>query len=156
MQSETNSTARYFISITLVTTMLGWSGHLTSFSWIKTCYNGLFRQNKKGHFNVPYGSYKNPRICCTENISEVSKALRNTEIFCSDFSKSEKYIEKGSFVYFDPPYRPLNATAGFTDYAKEGFDDKDQERLAKFFKRMDKRGAYLMLSNSDPKMKYWG
>lgn len=117
----------------------------------KTCFNGLFRQNKKGHFNVPYGSYKNPRICCTENIAEVHKALQNTEIFCSDFSESEKYIKKGSLVYFDPPYRPLNSTASFTDYAKEGFDDKDQKKLAKFFKDMDKRGAYLILSNSDPK-----
>lgn len=117
----------------------------------KTCYNGLFRQNKKGHFNVPYGSYKNPRICCTENIIKVNKTLQNTEIFCGDFSDSERYIKKGSFVYFDPPYRPLNSTASFTDYAKEGFDDNDQVRLAKFFKKMDKEGAYLMLSNSDPK-----
>lgn len=117
----------------------------------KTCFNGLFRQNKKGEFNVPYGSYKNPRICYKDNIIEASKALRNTEIFCSDFSESEKYIKKGSLVYLDPPYRPLNTTASFTDYAKEGFDDKDQERLAKFFKKMDKRGAYLMMSNSDPK-----
>lgn len=117
----------------------------------KTCFNGLFRQNKKGGFNVPFGRYKNPTICDSENIKEVSLALKDTKIFCADFTKSEKYIEKGSFVYFDPPYRPLSKTASFTSYAKDGFTDDDQIRLAKFFSKLDTLGAYLMLSNSDPK-----
>lgn len=119
----------------------------------KTCFNGLFRQNKKGEFNVPHGSYKNPTICDEKNIFEVNKALKDTEIFCDDFTKSEDYIEKDSLVYFDPPYRPINATSNFTSYTKEGFNDEDQIRLACFFERMDKRGAFLMLSNSDPKNK---
>lgn len=117
----------------------------------KTCFNGLFRQNKKGGFNVPFGRYKNPTICDSENIKEVSLALKDTKIFCADFTKSEKYIEKGSFVYFDPPYRPLSKTASFTSYAKDGFTDDDQIRLAKFFSKLNTMGAYLMLSNSDPK-----
>lgn len=117
----------------------------------KTCFNGLFRQNKKGQFNVPHGRYKNPNICDRENILEVSKALKDTEVFCGDFMEAESFIKKNSLVYFDPPYRPLNATSSFTGYSKEGFDDYDQKRLAAFFRSMDKKGAYLILSNSDPK-----
>lgn len=117
----------------------------------KTCFNGLFRQNSKGEFNVPFGRYARPTICDKNNIEEVSKALRNTEIFCADFTESGKYVEKGSFIYFDPPYRPLNKTSTFTSYSKDGFSDEDQIRLADFFKKLDKKGAYLMLSNSDPK-----
>ncbi len=117
----------------------------------KTCFNGLFRINKKDKFNVPFGTYKKPTICDKKNILEVSNALKNTEIICADFSKSENYIEKGSFVYFDPPYRPLNKTSIFTSYSKDGFFDEDQERLSKFFGKLDKKGAYMMLSNSDPK-----
>ena len=117
----------------------------------KTCFNGLFRQNKKGEFNVPFGRYKKPTICNEENLLEVNKALQNTKIICGDFSNAEKYIQKDSFVYFDPPYRPLSPTANFTDYSSEGFNDKEQIRLAEFFIEMDKKGAFLMLSNSDPK-----
>ena len=117
----------------------------------KTCFNGLFRQNKNGGFNVPFGRYKNPKICDEENITEGSKALKNTEIFCGDFTQSWKFIEKGSFVYLDPPYRPLNRTSNFTEYSKGGFNDFDQVKLADFFEQMDIKGAYLMLSNSDPK-----
>lgn len=120
----------------------------------KTCFNGLFRQNKKGRFNVPFGRYKNPTICDSNNIKEVSKALKDTEIFYSDFTESESYIKKGSFVYFDPPYRPLSKTSSFTSYAKDGFFDEDQIRLAQFFKKMDQRMVYLMLTNSDPKNEY--
>ncbi len=117
----------------------------------KTCFNGLFRQNLKGGFNVPFGRYKNPKICDKDNIIEVGKALKNTEIINGDFTLSSHYIEKESLVYLDPPYRPLNKTSNFTSYSKDGFDDNDQHRLAQFFKEMDKKGAYLMLSNSDPK-----
>lgn len=117
----------------------------------KTGFNGLFRQNKKGEFNVPIGRYKNPKICDEKNIIEVNKALKNTLILCDDFSRADEYINQDTFVYLDPPYRPLNKTSNFTSYAKDGFTDYDQNRLADFYKRMDKKGAFLMLSNSDPK-----
>jgi DNA adenine methylase len=117
----------------------------------KTCFNGLYRENKKGEFNVPVGRYKNPTICDSDNIKNASDALRNTEICCSDFTDTENYIDENTFVYLDPPYRPLNKTSNFTTYSKEGFTDIDQVKLASFFKKMDARGALLMLSNSDPK-----
>jgi DNA adenine methylase len=117
----------------------------------KTCFNGLYRENKKGEFNVPVGRYKNPTICDSENIQNVNNALKNVEIFCSDFTDSETYIGEKTFVYLDPPYRPLNKTSNFTTYSKDGFSDVDQIKLSSFFKDMDDRGAYLMLSNSDPK-----
>jgi len=117
----------------------------------KTCYNGLFRQNIKGEFNVPFGRYKNPKICNEKNIKAVSYALDSTEIFFNDFSNSARYINEKSFVYFDPPYRPISKTSYFTSYSKNVFGDIEQEKLAIFFKKMNKKGAFLMLSNSDPK-----
>ncbi len=117
----------------------------------RTCYNGLFRQNSKGEFNVPMGRYKNPTICDAKNILEVHESLKKATIICGDFSEAEQYITQDSFVYFDPPYRPLSNTANFTDYSNAGFTDEEQKRLAAFYKKMDKRGAFLMLSNSDPK-----
>lgn len=116
----------------------------------KTCFNGLFRQNQKGEFNVPHGRYKNPTVCDDQNIFEVSKALRHAKIIRGDFKEAEQYISEGTFVYLDPPYRPLNSTSSFTSYSKEDFTDEDQKRLADFFNRMHQRGALLMLSNSDP------
>lgn len=117
----------------------------------KTCFNGLFRVNSKGEFNVPFGRYKNPKICDEKNIRAVNASLENTKIYCMDFYRSEKWISPGSFVYLDPPYRPLSETAYFTGYSNQGFGEKEQQRLAEFYKEMDERGAYLMLSNSDPK-----
>jgi DNA adenine methylase len=117
----------------------------------KTCFNGLLRLNKKGAFNVPHGSYKNPKICDEVNIMNVNKALQNTKVICDDFTASKKYITKDSIVYFDPPYRPLNETSSFTSYSQYGFNDEYQERLSKFYDKMAKKGAYLILSNSDPK-----
>jgi len=117
----------------------------------RTCFNGLFRQNSKGEFNVPYGDYANPNICDGVNILEVSKALKKTEIIQADFEISGKFIKENTFVYLDPPYRPLNKTSSFTCYVKKNFDDNDQNRLADFIKLMSNKGAYLMLSNSDPK-----
>jgi len=116
----------------------------------RTCFNGLFRQNRNGEFNVPHAFYKTPNICNAENIIAVNNVLKNTEIICGDFEISERYITKDSFVYLDPPYRPLNKTSSFTDYSKEGFTEGDQRRLSNFYKEMNKRGAFLMLSNSDP------
>jgi|AGTN01.3.fsa_nt_gi DNA adenine methylase (dam) len=119
----------------------------------RTCYNGLFRQNSKGEFNVPYGSYRNPKICDEENILQVSYSLKNVKIEKGDFERSKQYISEKSLVYLDPPYRPLplKTTSQFTNYFKNGFNDNDQLRLSRFFMEMDARGAYLMLSNSDPK-----
>lgn len=117
----------------------------------KTCFNGLFRQNQKGEFNVPFGRYKNPKIFNENNIIAVYHALKDTNIFCGDFTDSSEYIEKNSFVYLDPPYRPINKTSNFTEYSRNGFGEQDQKRLAVFFDKMGKKGAYLMLSNSDPK-----
>lgn len=117
----------------------------------KTGFNGLFRQNKKGEFNVPVGRYKNPKICDEKNLVEVNKALKHTSIIRGDFSNAAKYVDNESFIYLDPPYRPLNKTSSFTSYAKDGFTDDDQRRLAEFFREMDNKGAKLMLSNSDPK-----
>ncbi|MCE5213512.1 MAG: Dam family site-specific DNA-(adenine-N6)-methyltransferase [Methanobacterium sp.] len=117
----------------------------------KTCYNGLYRQNSKGEFNVPFGRYKNPKICDENNLLQVHNALIDTKLFCGDFTESGSYINNHSLVYMDPPYRPLNGTSYFTKYSKDGFDDEDQNKLANFFKEMDMKGANLILSNSDPK-----
>jgi len=117
----------------------------------KTCFNGLFRQNKSGEFNVPFGKYKNPKICDKENLIQVSQALTNTLIIAGDFTTTEPYINDDSIVYFDPPYRPLNNTSSFTSYYKENFNDESQKRLADFYHKMNTKKAFLMLSNSDPK-----
>ena len=117
----------------------------------KTCYNGLFRLNSKGEFNVPFGRYKNPNICDESNLQAVHQALEKTEILCADFTHAQHFIKKDTLVYMDPPYRPLNNTSHFTSYSGERFSDQDQEKLAKFYQEMDLKGAYLVLSNSDPK-----
>jgi len=117
----------------------------------KTGFNGLFRLNKSGGYNVPVGRYKNPKICDEKNLFEVNKALKNTTILCDDFLNSLDDVTSESFVYLDPPYRPISKTSNFTSYAKDGFNDDDQIRLAQMFRKMDKKGAFLMLSNSDPK-----
>ncbi|MHC4413058.1 MAG: DNA adenine methylase, partial [Planctomycetota bacterium] len=117
----------------------------------RTCFNGLYRVNKKGNFNVPFGRYKKPRICDEENLRAVSSLLQNTEVICAHFEDSRPYIHDKTFVYFDPPYRPLSPTASFTSYSKEDFSEDDQIRLAEFCKSIDKQGAKFLLSNSDPK-----
>jgi DNA adenine methylase len=116
----------------------------------KTCYNGLYRLNSNGKFNVPFGRYKNPVICNENNLHVVAETLKNTLIYPGDFHKSEKFITKESFVYLDPPYRPLNSTSNFTAYSGGGFNDNSQMELAKFFREIDRKGAMIMLSNSDP------
>lgn len=116
----------------------------------KTCFNGLFRQNSKGEFNVPHGRYKNPKICDTGNLKKVSQALKNTNIICGDFSVCEKYTMPETLIYFDPPYRPLNATASFTAYTKNGFCDNEQLRLADLCKKLSQKEISILLSNSDP------
>ncbi|OEF99133.1 N-6 DNA methylase [Vulcanibacillus modesticaldus] len=117
----------------------------------KTCFNGLYRVNKKGEFNVPHGKYKNPLILDENNLISVSRALQNVQILSGDFEIIESYVDENTFVYFDPPYRPLNTTSSFTSYQKNDFDDDEQRRLAEFYHRLNDKGAKLMLSNSDPK-----
>lgn len=116
-----------------------------------TCFNGLYRVNKKGYFNVPMGTYKNPIIYNAENILGVSKLLKNAEIQCCDYSKSENFITKDTLVYLDPPYRPLNITSSFTAYGQNGFSDENQKELAQFVRKIDSIGANFILSNSNPK-----
>ena len=117
----------------------------------KTCFNGLFRVNRKGEFNVPIGSYVNPSFPNSEDLLEVQKSLQGVTIHLAPFEECESWVSKDSFVYFDPPYRPLSDTAHFVSYSKDDFNDQDQERLAILFRDLDQKGAKLLLSNSDPK-----
>lgn len=117
----------------------------------KTCFNGLYRVNRYGQFNVPMGAYKNPTICDEDNLQNVSKALQNVAIVCDDYSISKQFIDKNTFVYIDPPYRPISATSGFTAYNTDTFDDGEQIRLAKYIDEINETGAKVVLSNSDPK-----
>ena len=116
----------------------------------RTGYNGLFRVNSKGEFNVPCGRYINPRILDAENLRNVSAVLNQVIIQYGDFEEVADFVDHKTLVYFDPPYRPLSETAHFTTYSKEVFDDRQQLRLADFYRRLDAQGARLMLSNSDP------
>ncbi|AQS58230.1 DNA adenine methylase [Desulforamulus ferrireducens] len=116
----------------------------------RTCYNGLFRVNKQGHFNVPMGNYKNPTICDESNLRAVSKALTNVSIAQGDYRECLNLIDENTLVYFDPPYRPLNTTSSFTSYCEFEFNDDKQIELARFYDTASKKGAFLMLSNSDP------
>ena len=115
----------------------------------RTCFNGLHRVNSKGYFNVPFGKYTNPTICDEELLLEDSKILQNVEILCGDYTLIERYVDNNTFIYFDPPYRPLSTTSSFTSYSKENFDDTEQTRLAHFFARLSRYGCKMMLSNSD-------
>ena len=114
----------------------------------KTAYNGLYRVNKKGQFNVPFGRYKNPCIVDEEAILQASKLLQKTTILCGDFENIKELVKPGDFVYLDPPYVPLSATSSFTAYTHQGFDEKMQHRLKQFCDYLDSIGAYFMLSNS--------
>jgi DNA adenine methylase len=118
----------------------------------KTCFNGLFRLNSKGEFNVPFGKYPNPTILDEPNLWAVSAILQKAEISIGAYKTCYQKVDNQSFVYFDPPYRPLNKTSSFTTYAGQEFLDKDQIELSQFFHKLDhEKGAKLMLSNSDPK-----
>lgn len=124
--------------------------HAAMFIYLnKTCFNGLHRVNRRGDFNVPAGEYKNPRILDASGLRAASRALAGAEIKCQGFEALVRDAKPGDFVYFDPPYVPVSETASFTSYAKDGFDDEDQVRLRDVFRELDRRGAKLMLSNSD-------
>jgi len=115
----------------------------------KTCFNGLFRENSRGEFNVPLGSYKNPAICDERNLRESAAALADADIECRPFETVLKRAKKGDFVYFDPPYHPVSETASFTGYHQGGFGEDDQRRLAEVVGKLDKKGVKVLLSNSD-------
>lgn len=117
----------------------------------RTCFNGLFRVNKNGDFNVPCGKYKKPTICDSKNLRNLSQLIQNVVFQYGDYKKSDIYIDGNTFVYFDPPYRPLNMTSSFTSYTKEDFNDENQKELASYFRCLDGKKAKLMLSNSNPK-----
>ena len=117
----------------------------------KTCFNGLFRVNKKGLFNVPIGAYKKPVICDEKNLRLVSKKLQNVKIVHGDYRKCLGFVDDQTFVYFDPPYRPLTCTSNFTSYTESVFDDKAQLELAEYVDCLHKKGTYILVSNSDPK-----
>jgi len=115
----------------------------------KTCFNGLYRVNSRGQFNVPFGSYKNPRTCDEDNLRAAAEAFQNVQLNCGHFKETLKQAKRGDFVYLDPPYQPLSATANFTSYTSRCFGERDQEELAAVVKALDARGCLIMLSNSD-------
>ncbi len=117
----------------------------------KTCFNGLYRVNSLGHFNVPHGKYKKPLICDSNNLKLCSHLLKNVDIYCGDYKKVLNEINTKTFVYFDPPYKPILNNNSFVNYNALGFDDDEQIRLATFFKKLNNKKCFLMLSNSDPK-----
>ena len=116
----------------------------------RTCFNGLYRVNSKNKFNVPVGKYKNPRILDGDNLLNVSESLQIAEIKHCDFSETLKYADKDTFIYYDPPYRPISKTSAFNAYSVNDFDDDEQIRLKNLFDLCDKKGALQMESNSDP------
>ena len=116
----------------------------------KTCFNGLYRVNANGEFNVPFGNYKNPKIIDSENIYRMSEFLNkyNIKILNTDYSDSLKYIRKNDFVYFDPPYDPISDTSSFTSYTEKGFTKEDQINLKKTCDVLNSKGVKFLLSNS--------
>jgi len=115
----------------------------------KTCYNGLYRVNSKGEFNVPFGRYKNPAILQEEKLRLASSLLEGTIIKAIPFEKILDFAKPNDFIYFDPPYYPLSETSSFTSYQKNTFLEEEQKKLAKAFKKLDKKNCKTMLSNSD-------
>ena len=120
----------------------------------KTCYNGLFRENSKGKFNVPFGRYKSPKICNEKRLRRASAALANVTLMAADFEDVVETAVAGDFLYFDPPYAPLSATSSFTQYDKHGFALADQIRLSETVAKLTKRGCKVMLSNSSAPIIY--
>lgn len=117
----------------------------------RTCFNGLYRENSRGEFNVPAGSYVRPRFASRSEIEAASAALQGVEIVHGDYQKAASFIDERTFAYFDPPYRPLCYTSRFNSYSRERFTDADQRRLAGFVEKMHEKGAKIIVSSSDPK-----
>ncbi len=149
--------ADYFYKVRDRYNEINLNGHLdyeksTDFIFLnKTCFNGLYRVNKEGKFNVPHGKYKNPLICDQDNLRLCSNLLQKVEISFGYYEQVLDKVDKNTFVYFDPPYRPLIEKNSFVSYDKSGFDDNDQIKLADNYKKLNKKECLLMLSNSDPK-----
>lgn len=116
-----------------------------------TCFNGLYRTNSKLQFNVPFGKYAQPGIFDEHNLRAAADLLQKVEILQGDFEICEDLANEQTFIYFDPPYRPISKTSNFSTYHKAEFTDDEQKRLAQLYRRLDRKGAKLMLSNSDPK-----
>lgn len=116
----------------------------------RTCFNGVYRVNSQGKFNVPHGKYKNPKICDADTLRADSELLQRVEILCGDFEQTGNYAGNDVFYYLDPPYRPLTETSAFTSYTKDGFDDAEQKRLCDFCSFITSRGSLFVESNSDP------
>jgi DNA adenine methylase len=130
------------------------SGQAALFIFLnRTCFNGLYRVNRKNEYNVPMGSYKRPTICDSENIFAVSQALQKVEILCGDYQETLHYTSNNSLFYFDPPYKPLSETSSFNSYAKDEFNDAEQIRLRDFCHKLDALNYTWILSNSDVKGK---
>lgn len=119
----------------------------------KTCYNGLYRVNRKGKFNVPFGRYKNPKIPDGDNLRNASRVLEvsNAKLLATDYQEATRNASSGTFIYFDPPYQPVSPTASFTNYTSAGFSLEEQKRLGNWFRELDERGCQVLLSNSDTK-----
>jgi DNA adenine methylase len=117
----------------------------------KTCFNGLYRVNKKGEFNVPFGKYKQPSICNSENLLSVNNYLQKVTILQGDFEATLNYAKKPTLFYLDPPYKPINSTSAFTSYSEDNFVDEDQIRLKNFCDQITANGDHFILSNSDVK-----
>jgi DNA adenine methylase len=115
----------------------------------KTCFNGLYRVNSKGEFNVPFGRYAKPNIVNAEGLRRASAALASARVEQEDFKMLLVEARKGDFIYFDPPYHPRSATSHFTSYTRDSFGEKDQRALAAVYRALDERGCLLLLSNSD-------
>ena len=115
----------------------------------RTCFNGMYRVNKSGGFNVPYGKYDNPLIVDEDNLKKISKSLQKVKILHQDYKKTIEKAKKGDFIYFDPPYAPLNPTSSFTAYTKDGFGEQQQIELRDIFYKLHKKGCFVMLSNSN-------
>ena len=154
---ESDDKTKYFYKVRNRYNEINLNGHLdyekcAEFIFLnKTCFNGLYRVNKEGKFNVPYGKYKNPLICDKNNLMLCSKLLQKVEITFGSYEQVLNKANEKTFIYFDPPYRPLIEKASFTSYDKSGFNDDDQIRLAKNYKLLNEKKCVLMLSNSDPK-----
>lgn len=117
----------------------------------KTCFNGIYRVNSKGLFNVPWNQSKKAVICDEKNLQNCSILLQNVTILCGNYKECKKFIDKDTFVYFDPPYKPITKSSSFTAYNENGFGDKEQEDLANFIKDLANDGIKILASNSDPK-----
>lgn len=117
----------------------------------RTCFNGLYRENSKGKFNVPHGKYVHPKICDEQTIMADSDLLQRVDILCGDFDATKRYAHEDTLFYLDPPYKPLNSTSSFNTYVKEPFDDAEQVRLRNFCNEVSERGSLFVLSNSDIK-----